>query len=119
MSHRHTILYIFDRATHNNSVPATIKETGCEVVSTNSATAGVAMLYILGQVDAVVLDSRVKEHAKFDVAQSLRNICPSVPIILQCDNQTDNSRSSTESCVSTDELPSTLQHLLAEEAVSS
>ncbi len=117
MNHRHTILYIFDRATRNNSVLDTIKKTGCEVVSANSATLAVAMLYILGQVDAVVLDSRVKEHAKFDVAQSLRNICPSVPIILQCDNQTDSSLSSTESCVNTDELPSTLQHLLAEEAV--
>jgi DNA-binding NtrC family response regulator len=112
MEHRRTVLYIFDRSNRNNSVLAAIKETGCEVVSTDSPTQGVALLYILGQVSAVVLDSQARKHANFDVAESLRKIHPDAPVILRCYNQTHSSLSLTESCVSTDELPAVLQHLL-------
>ena len=106
----HTILYIFDRANRSNSVLAAIKETGCEVVSTDSPTEAVALLYILGQVAAVVLDSRAVEHATFDVAQSLRRLRPSVPVMLECGDQIDISPSSTESCVNTAKLPSKMHH---------
>jgi hypothetical protein len=78
MEHRRTILYIFDRSNRNGSVLAAIKETECEVISTDEPTQGIALLYILGQVRAVVLDSQVRKHANFDVAESLRKIRPRV-----------------------------------------
>jgi DNA-binding NtrC family response regulator len=114
MEHRRIILYIFDRSNRNNSVLAAIKETGCEVVSTDKPTQAVALLYILGEVSAVVLDSQVWKHANFDVAESLRKIRPRVPVVLKCCDQIHSSLSLTESCVSTDELPALLQHLLNE-----
>jgi DNA-binding NtrC family response regulator len=82
MEHRRTILYIFDRSNRNGSVLAAIKETECEVISTDEPTQGIALLYILGQVRAVVLDSQVRKHANFDVAESLRKIRPRVPVLL-------------------------------------
>jgi DNA-binding NtrC family response regulator len=112
MEHRRIILYIFDQSKRNNSVLAAITETGCEVVSTDSPTQGVALLYILGQVSAVVLDSQARQHANFDVAASLRTLHPDAPVVLRCCDRIHESLSSTESCVSIDELPAALQHLL-------
>jgi DNA-binding NtrC family response regulator len=115
MEHQRIILYIFDRSNRNNSVLAAIKKTGCEVVSTDKPTQAVALLYIMGQVSAVVLDSQAREHSNFDVEESLRNIRPRVPVVLECCcDQIHSSLSLTESCVSTDELPAVLQHLLNE-----
>ncbi len=114
VEHRHTILYIVDRSNGNSSVLATLKETGCEVLSTDSPTQAVALLYIMRQVSAVVLDVQVRKHANFNVAESLRRVRPGVPVILKCCDQIRSSLSLTESCVSTDELPSVLQHLLEE-----
>jgi hypothetical protein len=114
MEHRRTILYIFDRSNRSNSALAAIKETECEVLSTDSPTQGVALLYIMRQVSAVVLDSQVKKHANFDVAESLRTLRPEVPVVLRCCDPIHSPLSLTESCVSTDELPSVLQHLLNE-----
>ncbi len=112
-----TILYISDGGNNINSVVAAIKQTGFEVVSTNSPTEAVALLYIMGQVAAVVLDSRVREHANFDVAQSLRRIRPGVPVMLECGDQIDDSPTEKESCVNTECLTSAIEHLLTAEAV--
>jgi DNA-binding NtrC family response regulator len=114
MEQRRTILYIFDRSNRYNAVLAAIKQTGCEVFSTDSPTQGVALLYILGQVSAVVLDSQFRKHANFDVAESLKTIRPRVPLVLRCCDQIHSSLSLTDNCVSTDELPAVLQHLLTE-----
>ncbi len=56
MEHK-TILYISNQASCSDSMVAALKETGCEVVSTNSATEGVALLYVMHSVAAVVLDN--------------------------------------------------------------
>jgi DNA-binding NtrC family response regulator len=112
MEHRRTILYIFDRSNRSNAVLAAIKQTGCEVLSTDSLTQGVALLYILGQVSAVVLDNQVRKHANFDVAKSLKTIRPWVPVVLRCCDPIHSSLSLTDNCVSTNELPAVLQHLL-------
>ncbi len=71
MMEYNTILCISDRANSSHSVLAALKEIGCEVVSTNSPTEGVALLYIMHSVAAVVLDNRAREQASFDVARSL------------------------------------------------
>ena len=113
----HIILYISDQANDSNSVLAALREAGCEVVNTNSPTEGVALLYIMHTVTAVVLDERSREHASFDVARCLRKIRPNVPVMIQCGEQIDTSPASTDSCVSTDKLTSALQDLLTAEAV--
>jgi DNA-binding NtrC family response regulator len=112
MMEHNTILYISDRANSSNSVLAALKETGCEVVSTNSPTVGVALFYAVQSVAAVVLDNRATEQASFDVAQSLREIHPNVPIMLLCGDQIDSSPSWVDECVGADKLTSALQHLL-------
>jgi DNA-binding NtrC family response regulator len=117
MKEQITILYISDRDDSRHSALAGLKEIGCEVVSANSPTEGVALLYIMHSVAAVVLDNRTKEQASFDLSQSLRHIRPDVPIMLLCSDQIDNAPSRTDRCVSTDTLISALTHLLTAEPV--
>jgi DNA-binding NtrC family response regulator len=113
MKERITILHISDRDDSRYSALADLKEIGCEVVSANSPTEGVALLYIMHSVAAVVLDNRAKERASFDVSQSLRKIRPGVPVMLLCSDQIDNASSRTHGCLSADTLTSTLKHLLS------
>src|SRR5437879_87164 len=115
MDHK-TILYISDRVDRSDLALAALKETGCEIVTAHSSTEGVALLYVMHAVTAVVLDNRTGEHANFNVAQSLRAIRPNVPVILQCADEIDISPLSTESCVSTDTLPSALEVCLTAES---
>jgi DNA-binding NtrC family response regulator len=82
MMERNTILYISERADRNDSALPALKETGCDVVSTNSPTEGFALLYVMHSVVAVVLDNR-GEQTSFDVAQRLRQIRPDVPMLLR------------------------------------
>jgi CheY-like chemotaxis protein len=103
-----TILHISDRANISGSVLAALKETGCEVVSTNSPIEAVALLYIMHSVAAVVLDNRAREQASFDVAQSLRTIAPDVPIVLLCRDQIDRLPPFVDSCVRTSQPPERL-----------
>ena len=118
MMEHNTILHISDRANSSNSVLAAFKETGYEVVSTSSPAEGVALLYVMHSVAAVVLDNRARQQAGFDVAQSLRQIRPNVPVMLLCGDQIDSSPSWTDKCVSTGKLIYALQHLLAAESVA-
>jgi hypothetical protein len=113
------ILHISDRAYSSNSALAALKEAGYEIVSTNSPTEGVALLYIMPSVAAVVLDNPAREHASFDVAESLRTIRPSVPVMQLCGDQIDRYPSWADECVGTDKLTSELQHLLTAEPVVS
>jgi DNA-binding NtrC family response regulator len=94
-----TILHISDRANSSNSVLAALKRTGCEVVSTNSPTEGVARLYVTHSVAAVVLDDRAREQAGFDVAQTLKAVGSDVPIVLLCRDQIDRLPPSVDACV--------------------
>src|SRR5689334_13265951 len=111
MIEHNTILYISDGANDSNPLLAALKETGCDVVKAASPAQGVALLYVMHTLTAVVLDERLREHASFDVVQSLTKIRPSVPVMLQCDNEIGGPLSSMEGCLSTDKLTSELQHL--------
>jgi hypothetical protein len=104
------ILHTSDRAHSSHSASAALKEAGYEIVSTNSPTEGVALLYIMHSVAAVVLDDPAREHASFDVAQSLRTIRLSVPLMQLCGDQIDRYPSWADECVGTDKLTSELQH---------
>jgi DNA-binding NtrC family response regulator len=118
MEHK-TILYITAGESNSNSALAKLEKMGYAVVSTNSPTEGVALLYIMHSVAAVVVDSRSREQASFDVAESIREIRPNVPLMLQCSDQIDSPTSWTDECMSADKLTSALQHLLTAEPVVS
>jgi DNA-binding NtrC family response regulator len=107
-----TILYISDATKGKGAVCAAIKETGCDVLSANSPTEGVAMLYIMRTCAAVVIDDRAREEANFDLAQSLRKIDPGVPVLELCSEHVDSSSARADACVSTDKLASAIQQLL-------
>jgi DNA-binding NtrC family response regulator len=82
---RETILYISDQTTCSNAISAALNAAGYEVVTTNT-TEAVALLYILHSIAAVVL--RAREQASLDV-QSIRAMCPDVPIVLWCRGRID------------------------------
>jgi DNA-binding NarL/FixJ family response regulator len=77
-----TILYISDHAASSDSVTLELEAEGYEVVSTDSASQGAALLYIMHSVAAVVLHYQPEDRTWFKFAQSLRAIHPGVPIIL-------------------------------------
>ncbi len=112
-----TILYLSDQAANSNSVLAALKAAGYEVVSTNSATQAIALLYVLHRVAGVVLNRRARERAKFDIARSLRAIRSDVPIVLLCGDQINRLPSSVDACVDTrqplEKLAAALRRLLA------
>ena len=112
-----TILYVSDQTANNNSVLAALKATGYEVVSTNSATQAIALLYVLHTVAGVVLNHRARERAKFDIARSLRAIRSDVPIALLCGDQINRLPSSVDACVDTgqplEKLAAAVRRLLA------
>ena len=79
---RETILYISDHAASSDSIIVELEATGYEVVSTDSSTQGIALLYIMHSVAAVVLHQGAEDRTCFKLAKSLRAVRPGVPIIL-------------------------------------
>jgi hypothetical protein len=77
-----TILYISDHATNSDSVIIELEATGYDVVSTDSSTEGIALLYLMHSVAGVVLLCQPEDRSWFDLGQSLRAIRPGVPIVL-------------------------------------
>jgi hypothetical protein len=59
-----------------------LEAAGYEVVSTDSSTQGIALLYIMHSVAAVILQQQGRERTSFRLARSLRAIHPAVPIVL-------------------------------------
>jgi DNA-binding NtrC family response regulator len=94
-----TILYISDQTANSNPVLAALQATGYEVVITNSATQGIALLYILRRVVGIVLNRRAKEQNRVDVAQSLHALRPDVPIVVLCTNPSSGLPSYVDTCV--------------------
>jgi hypothetical protein len=76
------ILYISGHATSSDSLIVELEAEGYEVVSTDSSTQGAALLYIMPSVAGVVLHYQPEDRTWFGLAQSLRAIRPSAPIIL-------------------------------------
>jgi DNA-binding response OmpR family regulator len=94
---REIILYIRSNdETRDNSLIAALDANTYEVVSTDSSTEAVALLYIMHSVAAVVLDQQAMEQASFDIMRSLRTICPDVPIIVLCHDQIDGLSSTVD-----------------------
>lgn len=116
------ILYISDHGPRNSSILAALEATGHDVVSTENSTRAVALLFVMHSVTAVVLDQRSIEQPSFDLARSLRALCPDVPIILLCADRIDRLPPAIDACVSTDQplknLAAALQRILAEKPVA-
>jgi hypothetical protein len=114
---RETILYISDLTTSSNSTLAALKANDYDVVSTNSSTQALALLFVMHSVVGVVLNQWAREQASFHVARSLRAIRPDVPILLLCHDQIDRLPSCVDACVSTgqplEKLASVVRRLFA------
>jgi hypothetical protein len=98
--------YISDQTTCGNAISDALKAAGYEVVTTN-ATEAVALLYVLHSIAAVVV---AREQAGLDV-QSIRAMCPDVPIVLWCRGRINciPSRVDTvDTYVATEQSPATL-----------
>jgi hypothetical protein len=79
---RETILYISDHATNSDSVIIELAATGYDVVSTDSSTEGIALLYIMHSVAAVVLHHGAEDRTWLKLVQSLRAVRPGARLIL-------------------------------------
>jgi DNA-binding NtrC family response regulator len=76
---RKTILYISDQTNGDDAISDALSATGYEVVTANTNET-VALLYVLHSIAAVVV---AREQAGLDL-QSIRAMCPDVPIVLWC-----------------------------------
>ena len=87
---RDTIFYITDQVPgnnpdqvpNNNSVLAALEATGYQVLSTNSPTQAIALLFVMHPAAAVMLDQQTREQTSFALARSLRAVRRDVPIIV-------------------------------------
>ena len=79
------VLYIAAQGSVSDPLVAGLRFIGYDVVITSSPSQAVALLFLMYSAAGVVLSREVNEHAGFDVAQSVRTLCPQIPIILLCD----------------------------------
>jgi CheY-like chemotaxis protein len=117
-----TILYISDHGPRSSSIVAALEATGHDVVSADSSTQAIALLFVMHPVTAVVLDQHSIEQSSFDLTHSLRALRPDVPIVLLCADRIDRLPPAVDSCVNTgqplENVASDLQRLLAEKPVA-
>ena len=118
---RDTIFYIPDQVPSSNSVIAALDATGYQVVSTNSPTQAIALLFVMHPAAAVVLDQRAREQTTFALARSVRRIRRDVPIIVLSREPIDRLPSWVDACLSAREplekLTSMLRMMLNVESV--
>jgi DNA-binding NarL/FixJ family response regulator len=100
-----TILYISDHATSSDSVTVELKAKGYEVVDTDSSSHGAALLHIMHSVAALVLHFRPEDRTWFELAKSLRAICPGIPIILLTRDPILHLPPWVDACVGTAQAP--------------
>src|SRR4029077_6819421 len=115
-----TILYVSDGAPGSDSISTALKAHGDEIVTTDSSTQAVALLFIMRFVAGIVLEHQVGKHTTLDVVRSLRALRPHVPIVLVCRNQVDQTPPCVDACVSTEQpleaLTSEVERLLTSSA---
>jgi response regulator RpfG family c-di-GMP phosphodiesterase len=79
---RPTILYISDRVVRDQAASAAIIATGYDVITTANSSEAVALLFVMRNVVAVVIDAQSDETARVKLAHNLRLMRPHVPILL-------------------------------------
>jgi len=95
-----TILYVSDKTIGNDPILGALRSSGYKVVCADSSSQGIALLFLVRSVAAVVLHDQLGERSGADVAQTLRTIRPDVPVVLLCPNRIDPLPSSMDVCVS-------------------
>src|SRR5271170_6538068 len=85
-----TVLYISDKTVPGDPVTGALRNAGYEVVSAESSSEGVALLFLMHSVATVVLHDQLGERSGVDLARTLRSIRPEVAIILLSPNQIDS-----------------------------
>ena len=112
-----TVLYISDKTVPGDPVTDALRNAGYEVVSADSSSEGVALLFLMHSVAAVVLHDQLGERSGVDLARTLRSIRPEVAIILLSPNQIDSLQPYVDASVSLsqpfDMVTSTVPGLLA------
>jgi CheY-like chemotaxis protein len=115
-----TILYISNHGPRSRSILAALEATGYDVVTTDSSTQSVALLFVMHSVSATVLDQQSIEQSSFDLARSLRALRPDVPIILICADRIDRLPAGVDYCVNSlqalENVTSDLQRILAKKS---
>ncbi len=115
-----TLLYISDHGPRSSSMLAALEAAGYDVVSTNSSTQAIALLFVMHSVIAVVVDQHSIEQPSFDLAHSLRALRPDIPIVLLCADRIDRLPPDIDLCVNIGQAPESvafdLQRFLAEPA---
>jgi hypothetical protein len=113
-----TILYISHHGPRSSSILAALDATGYNVVSTDSSTQAIALLFVMHSVTAVVIDQHSIEESSFDMVHSLRALRSDVPIVLLCADRFDRLPSAVNYCVNAgqplENVTSDLQRTLAE-----
>jgi hypothetical protein len=71
-----TILYISDHATNSDSVIIELEATGYDVVSTDSSTEGIALLYLMHSVAGVVLLCQPVDRSWFELGKACGRFVP-------------------------------------------
>ena len=114
-----TVLYISDKTKTVPGDPVTraLRNAGYEVVSADSSSEGVALLFLMHSVAAVVLHDQLGERSGVDLARTLRSIRPKVAIILLSPKQIDCLPPCVDASVSLsqpfDVVTSTVRRLVA------
>ncbi len=112
-----TVLYISDKTVPGDPATDALMNAGYEVVSADSSSEGVALLFLMHAVAAVVLHDQLGERSGVDLARTLRSIRPEVAIILLSPKQIDSLPPYVDASVSLsqpfDMVTSTVPGLLA------
>jgi CheY-like chemotaxis protein len=96
-----TVLYISDHGPRGSSIMAALEAIGYGVVTTDSSTQAIALLFVMHSVTAVVLDQHSIEQSNFDLTHNLRELRPDVPLILLCADRIDHLPPEVDLCVNT------------------
>jgi response regulator RpfG family c-di-GMP phosphodiesterase len=117
-----TILYISDHGPRSSSILAALEATGYDVVSTDSSTQSVALLFVMHSVSVIVVDQHSIEQPSFDLAHSLRVLRPDVPIVLLCTDRIDHLPAAVDYCVNAwqalENVISDLQSIMAKKSAA-
>jgi CheY-like chemotaxis protein len=116
------ILYVSDHGPRSSAISAALEGIGYDVVTSDSSTQAIALLFVMHSVTGVVLDQHSIEHSSFDLPISLRALRPDVPIVLLCADGIDRLPSAVDYCVqvgqSLADITSDLRRILAEKPVA-
>ena len=81
MNPRHTILYVGENLSRDNSIVSKLKSAGFNMVSASRSTEAVAKLFA-NRIEAIVLDQRSTPKITLGLAKFIKSFRAAVPVIL-------------------------------------